>query len=92
MAFQYDGKDVGVALGQGVDNKKTRQEAPVTFGYESGTPIRFAGAELRRNIGMNGEFGTQTQDKKSKSYFRDWTSFWTQGPFSPGLPDDGGVA
>jgi hypothetical protein len=92
VTFRYDGKDIGTALGQGVDNKQTRQEAPVTFGYEGGTPIRFAGAALRENIGMNGEFGAQTKDPKSKEYFGDWTGYWTGGPFGPAMPEDGGLA
>lgn len=83
MAFRYDGKDVVTALGQGVDNKLTRAEAPVTFGYEAGTPIRFAGKQLADNIGMVGEFGTSTNDPKMKSYYGDWAQQWTSGPFGP---------
>jgi hypothetical protein len=91
VAFRYDGKDIATALGQGVDNKKTRAEAPVTFGYEGGTPIRFAGKELAENIGMVGDFGNSTKDPEMKDYFKDWTGFWVSGPFSP-APEDGGMA
>lgn len=83
MAFRYDGKDIQTALGQGVDNKSTRQETPVTFAYEGGTPIRFAGTEIQKNIGLSGEFGSQTRDPKMKGYFGDWTGYWTSGPFAP---------
>lgn len=92
MAFRYDGKDVATALGQGVDNKLTRAEAPVTFGYEAGTPIRFAGKQLVDNIGMVGEFGVSTKDPNMKGYFKDWTGFWANGPFGPAAPDNGGMA
>ena len=83
MAFRYDGKDIQTALGQGVDNKLTRPESPVTHGYEGGTPIRFAGTEIQKNIGLSGEFGSQTRDPKMKGYFGDWTGYWTSGPFAP---------
>lgn len=92
MAFRYDGKDIATALSQGVDNKLTRAEAPVTFGYEAGTPIRFAGEELKNNIGMVGDFGSSTKDPKMKGYFKDWTGYWSSGPFGPAGPDEGGVA
>jgi hypothetical protein len=92
VTFRYDGKDIETALGQGIDNKSTRQETPVTFAYEGGTPIRFAGAEIQKNIGLAGEFGSQTKDPKMKGYFGDWTSFWTGGPFGPADADDGGMA
>lgn len=92
MAFRYDGKDVATALGQGVENKQSRAEAPVTFGYEAGTPIRFAGDQLQKNIGMVGEFGTSTKDPNMKGYFKDWTGFWSSGPFGPGIPQEGEMA
>ncbi len=92
MAFRYDGKDIATALGQGVENKLTRSEAPVTFGYEAGTPIRFAGEELKDNIGMVGDFGSSTKDPNMKGYYKDWTGYWSSGPFGPASPQEGGMA
>ena len=86
MAFRYDGKDVAQALGQGVDNKETRRETPVTFAYEQGTPVRFAGSELAKNIGMAGEFGTSTKDPNMKRYYQDFTSYLEGGPFATNGP------
>lgn len=83
MAFSYKDKDVSTALGQGIDNKASRQETPVTFAYEGGTPIRFAGSEMVKNLGMVGEFGLSTKDPGMKNYYRDWTSFYSNGPFGP---------
>lgn len=89
MAFRYENKDVGTALSQGVDNKLTRAEAPVTFGYEAGTPIRFAGDQIKENIGLAGEFGASTKDPGMKKYYGDWTAYWSNGPFGPATPAEG---
>lgn len=95
MAFplgQRDPSSIGDALGQALLEKETRREKPVTFGYEAGTPVRFAGAEIARNLGMNGEFGTMTNDKKDKNsqaYLKKFVDQWTSGAFSP---FDGGAS
>lgn len=92
MAFSYDSKDVGAALGQAIADKRTREEVPVTFGYSAGSPGRFAGDQLRENIGMLGEFGGSTKDPGMKPYYRDWTSYWASGPFGPDGVAGAGVA
>lgn len=79
------------ALGQAVENKREQQERPVAFGYENGAQIRFAGEQIAANMGMNGDFGRMTGDKKNKEaqgYLKEWVSQWTNGFASP--IDNGG--
>lgn len=89
MAFPLGQRDPGSisdALGQALLDKETRREKPVTFGYEAGTPTRFAGEEISRNLGLNGEFGAMTNDKKdtdSQAYLKKFVDQWTSGAFSP---------
>lgn len=96
MAFSYSGKDVATALSQGVDNKQSRAETPVTFAYEAGTPIRFAGSEISKRLGgTDGEFGFMSnnrKDKEAQGYLKRFADQWTSGPFGPDMGDQGGVA
>lgn len=86
MAFSYDSKDVGAALAAGVENAKALEERPVDFQYRAGSPIRFAGDQIMRNLGANGEFGYMTNNKKDREgqeYLKRFTKQWTGGPFAP---------
>jgi hypothetical protein len=83
---QRDPESISVALGQALADKQSRHEKPVTFGYEAGTPVRFAGEEVERQLGLNGEFGAMTNDKKDKNaqgYLKKFVDQWTSGAFSP---------
>lgn len=65
------------------------------FGYESGSPqahasdyfdTRFAGERLIG--GINGEFGSYTNDKKNKNAqdsLATWAGQWSSGPFGLGV-------
>lgn len=86
MAFSYDSKDVGAALGAAIENVRALEERPADFGYRNNTPIRFAGAQMMKNLGTNGEFGFRTNDKEDKNsqeYLKRFTQQWTSGPFAP---------
>jgi hypothetical protein len=74
------------ALGQALADKEAREEKPVAFGYDSGSPTRFAGTELATRIGGRGDFWRMTNDKKDKDaqgYLKEWTQQYTSGMFSP---------
>lgn len=74
------------ALNQAVENKQARQETSATSLIENGVPIRFAGEAITRNMGMNGDFGRMTgdkRDKESQRYMKEWVSQWTNGFASP---------
>lgn len=86
MAFPIGQKDVGVALGQAVEDRRARQEVPVAFGYNAGSPGRFAGDLFLKSMGTNGEFGSRTNDKEDKEMQQAMLRFtkqWTSGPFPP---------
>lgn len=86
MAFSYDSKDVGAALDAGVWNAEALEERPVDFQYKAGSPIRFAGDRIMRNLGTNGEFGSRTnnkEDKEMQQAMLRFTKQWTRGPFAP---------
>lgn len=89
MAFNLSDRSPDVlrtALGQAVADKMAREEKPVAFGYEAGSPIRFAGDEIARRIGGQGEFWRMANDKKNKDaqgYLKEWTQQYTSGMFSP---------
>jgi hypothetical protein len=77
---------IGGALDQAVRNEEEQRERPVDFGYKNGAPVRFAGERIARNMGMNGDFGRMTGDKKDKDaqgYLKEWVSQWTNGFASP---------
>lgn len=78
--------DYPTAFAKAIEQKSAQQEVPATFGYIEGTPSRFAGEKMVRDLGLVGDFGVMTNDKKDKGaqgYLRDWTSQWTSGPFGP---------
>lgn len=100
MAFplgQRGSDAIGSALDQAVNSKQELRERPVTFGYENGAPTRFAG-DTFKNMGMDGDFGRMTGDKKNKEaqdYMKDWVGQLMNGAYSPlqdGGPPPGGVA
>ena len=85
MTFRLP-EDYPTAFAKAIDQKSAQQEVPATFGYVEGTPSRFAGEKMVRDLGLVGEFGAMTNDKKDKGaqkYLKDWTSQWTSGPFGP---------
>lgn len=94
MAFplgQLGSDAIGSALDQAVKNEREQRERPVDFGYRNGAQIRFAGEQIAANMGMNGDFGRMTGDKKNKEaqgYLKEWVSQWTNGFASP--IDNGG--
>jgi hypothetical protein len=89
VAFNLGDRDPGslsTALGQATADKLAREETPVAFGYDKGTPTRFAGTELARRIGGAGDFWRMANDKRDKDaqgYLQEWTRQFTAGMFSP---------
>lgn len=101
MAFPLTRLDVATALDQGIQAKLDQKEKPVTFGYASGSPQRFAdrpqrlaGArrdQLKEAIGMAGEFGAMAAGKGDpgmKRYLKDFVSAMQSGPYALSLPGD----
>jgi hypothetical protein len=83
VAFSYKGKDVSMALGQAIENKASREETPIAFGYTGGTVERFAGDRMLRKKGLAGDFGSSTQDPEGKLQVGDWAKLWAAGPLGP---------
>lgn len=86
MAFTYESKNVQAALSAGIENARALEERPVDFQYKAGTPIRFAGSRIEKNLGADGEFGAFTNNKKDKegqAYLSRFAQQWTSGPFAP---------
>jgi hypothetical protein len=87
--------NLATALGQAVMEKQARQEKPVLFGYDNGSPMRFAGEEIATRIGGDGDFSRMANDKRDKGaqdYLKQWTQQVTSGMFSPLAPDAAEVA
>jgi hypothetical protein len=77
------------SIQQALQNKRERAEVPVVFGMEQGSPQRFAGDELVKTAGMNGQFGAKTEDPSSRPYFKKFVSRYVAGE---GLLNGGGAA
>ena len=89
MAFPLANRSpdtLATALDQAVREKLAKQETPNRFGYDNGSPTRFAGEELATRIGGDGDFARMANDKRDKGsqdYLRQWTGQFTSGMFSP---------
>jgi hypothetical protein len=87
--------NLSTALNQAVMEKQARQEKPVLFGYDNGSPMRFAGEEIATRIGGDGDFSRMANDKQDKGaqdHLKQWTKQFTSGMFSPVGPDAEEVA
>ena len=84
-------------LDMAIQSKNDREETSAgAFGYEQGSPqkvsspkynSRFAGTALIG--GINGEFGSITNDRKNKpaqDSLMTWAGQWSSGPFGLGVP------
>jgi hypothetical protein len=96
VAFPLAARDpaaVAETIGQALRDKQARDERPVAFGSEYGSPQkvsseRFAGDIFGGNLGISGAFGGATNDKKNKEVQDKlglWAQQWASGPFGPDM-------
>lgn len=104
MAFRYDGKDIGSALGMALLDKQARKETPVAFGYENGSPQKYsrmanenrdARALVQQYIEDAGGLGVVANDKRFKpgqEYFKGFMEQEMNSVVGREVPQSGGMA
>lgn len=63
---------------------------PQMGGYRAGSPSRFAGVEISKRIGGQGDFAGDTNDPANQKYFSDYVG--RLGSFGAISGDQGGMA
>lgn len=83
--YKRNPEGLEAALSQSIVEKQERDEKPVTFGYDRGTPMRFAMDKLRGQ-GLSGEFGQLSMQPSTQRYLRDYVYRMSSGPFALPIP------
>lgn len=94
VAFDIGGRQSPEGFERALLAKEAYRETPMAFGYGQGVQkfpspefnSRFAGEAVVG--GINGEFGSNANNKKNKNIqgaLAQWAGQWASGPFGPGF-------
>lgn len=93
MAFDVGNRQSAEAFERAIIAKEMFRETPVAFGYGQGIN-KYPSPEFNSRFtpdgvigGIQGEFGSATNDKKNKAAqdtLSKWTAQWSSGPFGFG--------